>query len=61
TFASAQTIDYNVTCNKSGENTVFANDTALIQSTEIPEFSVLTLGIGLIAVLVGLFIIRWKK
>ena len=61
TFASAQTVDYNVTCNKSGENTVFANDTALIQSTEIPEFSVLTLGIGLIAVLVGLFIIRWKK
>ena len=59
-FAAAQTVDYNVTCNKTGYNTVFANDTALIQSTVIPEFSTITLGLGLIAVLLGLFIIRRK-
>ncbi|MEA3514578.1 MAG: hypothetical protein U9R34_03825 [Nanoarchaeota archaeon] len=61
TFASAQTVEYNVTCEKIGENTVFANDTALINSLDIPEFSTMTLGLGLIAVLAGLIVIRKKK
>jgi len=61
TFASAQIVDYNVTCSATGENTVFANDTAVIQSIDIPEFSTITLGLGLIAVLGGLVIIRKKK
>ncbi|MEA3514591.1 MAG: hypothetical protein U9R34_03890 [Nanoarchaeota archaeon] len=61
TFASAQTVDYNVTCSKAGENTVFANDTAIINAVDIPEFSTITLGLGLIAVLAGLFIIRKRK
>ncbi|MEA3515510.1 MAG: hypothetical protein U9R34_08585 [Nanoarchaeota archaeon] len=61
TYVTAQTIDYNVTCSKTGENTVFANDTAIINAVDIPEFSAITLGLGLIAVLAGLFIIRKKK
>ncbi|MCK5025145.1 MAG: hypothetical protein KAS15_01040 [Nanoarchaeota archaeon] len=60
TYATAQTVEYNVTCSKAGENTVFANDTALITGN-VPEFSTITLGLGLIAVLAGLFIIRKKK
>ncbi|MEA3515118.1 MAG: hypothetical protein U9R34_06570 [Nanoarchaeota archaeon] len=60
TFATAQTVDYNVTCSKVGYSSVFANDTALI-APNIPEFSTITLGLGLIAVLGGLFIIRKKK
>ena len=60
TFASVQIVEYNVTCNKSGESTVFANDTAVIQSIDIPEFSTITLGLGLIAVLAGLIVIRKK-
>ncbi len=60
TFATAQTVDYNVTCNKTEESTVFANDTAVINAADIPEFSAITLGFGLIAILVGLFIIRRK-
>ncbi|MEA3514532.1 MAG: SBBP repeat-containing protein [Nanoarchaeota archaeon] len=61
TFASAQTIDYNVTCSAAGENTVFANDTAIINAADIPEFSTITLGLGLIAVLAGLIVIRKKR
>ncbi|MCK5629525.1 MAG: hypothetical protein KAI26_02815 [Nanoarchaeota archaeon] len=61
TFASAQIVDYNVTCRATGENTVFANDTAVINSPDIPEFSTITLGLGLIAILAGLFIIRKKR
>jgi len=60
-FAAAQTVDYNVTCSKTGYNTVFANDTAIINEIPVPEFSLLTLGIGLIAVLIGLFVIRRKR
>ncbi len=60
-FAAAQTVDYNVTCSKTGYNTVFANDTAIINDIPVPEFSLLTLGIGLIAVLAGLIIIRKKR
>ena len=60
TFASAQIVGYNVTCSATGENTVFANDTAVIQSVDIPEFSLMTLGLGLTAVLAGLIIIRKK-
>ena len=60
TFATAQTVDYNVTCNKTEESTVFANDTATINAADIPEFSIITLTFGLIAILAGLFIIRRK-
>ncbi len=60
-FAAAQTVDYNVTCSKTGYNTVFANDTAIINEIPVPEFSLLTLGIGLIAVLIGLLLIRRRK
>ncbi len=60
-FAAAQTVDYNVTCSKSGYNTVFANDTAIINEIPVPEFSMMTLGLGLIAVLIGLFVIRRKR
>ena len=61
TFSSAQTVEYNVTCSKSGENIVFANDTAVIQSAAIPEFSVITLVLGMLVVLSALYIIRRKK
>ena len=61
TFASIQIVEYNVTCSATGENTVFANDTAVIGDIAIPEFSVLTLGLGLIAVLAGLVVIRNKR
>ena len=60
TFATAQTVDYNVTCSATEESTVFANDTAIINAADIPEFSTITLGLGLIAVLIGLFLIRRK-
>ena len=61
TFATQQIVDYNVTCSAAGENTVFANDTAVINPTDIPEFSTITLGLGLITILAGLFIIRKKR
>ena len=57
-FSTAQTVEYNVTCSKAGENTVFANDTAIINAVDIPEFSTITLGLGLIAVLAGLVVVR---
>jgi len=60
TFTTPQIVDYNVTCSATEESTVFANDTAVIQSIEIPEFSIITLGLGLVAVLGGLLIIRRK-
>jgi len=60
-FAAAQIVDYNVTCSKTGYNTVFANDTAVINEIPIPEFSTITLGLGLIAVLIGLFVMRKKR
>ncbi|MCK5630839.1 MAG: hypothetical protein KAI26_09530, partial [Nanoarchaeota archaeon] len=61
TFATAQTVEYNVTCSAVGESTVFANDTAVINAVDIPEFSTITLGLGLVAVLAGLFMIRKRK
>ncbi len=57
-FASAGVKEYNVTCNKTGWNTLTAFDNATIESVVIPEFSVMTLGLGLVAVLTGLIIIR---
>jgi len=60
-FATAGTHEYNVTCSSANFVTLEANDTKLVTSVDIPEFSVLTLGLGLIAVLVGLFVIRRKK
>ena len=60
TFASPQIVDYNVTCSATEESTVFATDTAIINAADIPEFSTITLALGLIAILIGLFIIRRK-
>ncbi|MCK5629398.1 MAG: hypothetical protein KAI26_02165, partial [Nanoarchaeota archaeon] len=61
TFDSIQIVEYNVTCSAIGENTVFANDTAVIGDIAIPEFSIITLGLGLIAVLGGLIVIRKRR
>ncbi len=57
-FATAGIHEYNVTCSSANFVTLEANDTKLVSSVDIPEFSVLTL--GLVAVLAGLFIIRKK-
>ncbi len=61
TFVTEGLKDYNVTCSKAGFSTLTAFDNATIVSAEIPEFSIMTLGIGLIVVLAGLFIIRRKR
>ena len=60
-FNTTGTHDYNVTCSNANFVTLEANDTKVVGSVDIPEFSVLTLGLGLIAILAGLFIIRKKK
>jgi len=61
TFVTEGLKDYNVTCSKTGFSTLTAFDNATITSAEIPEFSIMTLGLGLITVLAGLLIIRKKK
>ncbi|MCK5630019.1 MAG: hypothetical protein KAI26_05350, partial [Nanoarchaeota archaeon] len=61
TFVTEGLKDYNVTCSKAGFSTLTAFDNATITSVEIPEFSLITLTLGLIAVLAGLFIIRKKR
>ncbi|MEA3514561.1 MAG: LamG-like jellyroll fold domain-containing protein [Nanoarchaeota archaeon] len=53
--------EYNVTCNHITWTPLTAFDNATTTSALIPEFSTITLGLGLIAVLAGLFIIRRKK
>jgi len=60
-FATSGIHEYNVTCSSANFVTLEANDTKLVSSVDIPEFSVLTLGLGLIAVLIGLTIIRRKR
>ena len=60
-FAAAGLHEYNVTCSSANFVTLEANDTKLVSSIDIPEFSVLTLGLGLMAVLIGLIIVRRKK
>ena len=60
-FATDGLHEYNVTCANASFVTLEANDTKLVTSVDIPEFSVLTLGFGLIAVLIGLFVMRKKK
>jgi len=60
-FAAAGLHEYNVTCSSANFVTLEANDTKLVSSVDIPEFSIITLGLGLIAVLGGLFVIRKKK
>ena len=60
-FAAAGTHHYNITCSSANFVTLEANDTKVVSSVDIPEFSTITLGLGLIAVLGGLFIIRRKK
>ena len=61
TFSSGRDLDYMVTCNKSGENTVSAEESFYIYPTGVPEFNLLTLGLGLAVILAGLFLIRKKK
>ncbi|MCK5630136.1 MAG: hypothetical protein KAI26_05945, partial [Nanoarchaeota archaeon] len=60
-FATPGTHEYNVTCSSANFVTLEADDTKLVSSIDIPEFSILTLGFGLIAVLCGLVVIRKKK
>ncbi|MEA3514021.1 MAG: hypothetical protein U9R34_00935, partial [Nanoarchaeota archaeon] len=60
-FSAEALHSWNVTCSNAtgGWNTLNATDDVQVGSTAvIPEFSVLTLGLGLIAVLAGLIIIR---
>ncbi|MCK5629942.1 MAG: hypothetical protein KAI26_04965, partial [Nanoarchaeota archaeon] len=60
-FAAPGTHHYNVTCSSASFVTLEANDTKVISSIDIPEFSTITLGLGLIAVLGGLIIIRRRN
>jgi len=60
-FATAGLHEYNVTCSNASFVTLEANDSKLVSSVDIPEFSVLTLGLGLMVILIGLFIIRKKR
>ncbi|MCK5026329.1 MAG: hypothetical protein KAS15_07050 [Nanoarchaeota archaeon] len=60
-FNTTGTHDYNVTCSSANFVTLEANDTKVVGSVDIPEFSAITLGLGLIAILTGLIIIRKKK
>ncbi|MCK5630017.1 MAG: DUF2341 domain-containing protein, partial [Nanoarchaeota archaeon] len=61
TFVTEGLKNYNVTCSKAGFSTLTAFDNATIASVEIPEFSIITLGLGLIAVLAGLVVMRRKR
>ena len=60
-FAAAGLHEYNVTCSSANFVTLEANDTKVVTATDIPEFSLLTLGFGLIAVLGGLVVMRKKR
>jgi len=60
-FATAGLHEYNVTCSSANFVTLEANDTKLVSSVDIPEFSVITLGLGLMVILIGLFVIRRRK
>ena len=60
-FATSGLHEYNVTCSSANFVTLEANDTKLVSSVEIPEFSIITLGFGLIAVLIGLVVMRKKR
>ena len=59
-FTTAGLKNYNVSCYNSSYIELEANDSKLITSLsgDVPEFSLLTLGLGLIAVLIGLVIVR---
>ena len=59
-FETAGTHYYNVSCSNDTYADLEAEDTKWIGAA-IPEFSTVTLGLGLIAVLAGLFIIRKKQ
>mgnify|MGYP006283225149 CR=1 FL=1 len=55
--------DYNVTCsNGTGYSSLEANDSKYITpiSPDVPEFSLLTLGLGLAVILAGLYVLRKK-
>ena len=61
TFSTEGIKEYNVTCSKTGFSTLTAFDNATIGISDIPEFSMITLGLGLVAVLGGLIVIRKKR
>ncbi|MEA3515144.1 MAG: putative metal-binding motif-containing protein [Nanoarchaeota archaeon] len=61
TFITGGIKEYNVTCIKGGFSTLTAFDNVTIGSVEIPEFSLITLGLGLVVVLGGLIVIRKKR
>ncbi len=61
TFNSAGDRTYNVSCTHATYTNLTVQDSFTISQSAIPEFSVLTLGLGLIAVLIGLVIIRKRR
>jgi len=62
-FLTSGTKSYNVSCAGAGYVSLEANDTKYVTPSggAVPEFSIFTLGLGLIIILVGLFIIRKKR
>ncbi len=62
TFATGGSKSYNVTCNKTGYNPVTTLDTAsIIDPASVPEFSLMTLSLGLMIILIGIVIVRKRK
>ena len=61
-FTTAGLKNYNVSCYNSSYIELEANDSKLITSLsgDVPEFSLLTLGLGLAIILAGLFFLRRK-
>jgi len=63
-FSSGGAHSWNVTCSNAAEgwNTLNATDDIQVSAgAVIPEFSIMTLGLGLIAVLAGLIVMRKKR
>ena len=60
-FASEGQRTYEVNCTHASYTDLTASDTFTITSSAIPEFSLLTLGLGLVIILAGLFLIRKNK
>jgi len=61
TFNSAGDRTYNVSCTHATYTNLTVQDSFTISQSAIPEFSLITLGLGLIAVMLGLFIIRKRR
>ncbi len=61
TFSSAGDRTYNVSCNHADYTNLTVEDSFTISQSAIPEFSILTLVLGLAVVLIGLYIMRRKN